>query len=205
MAMAKICPVFLKEKKIRELMAELNCSYKKALTFYVPPMPHLIDISQDPPLQTPRPVQHDTPIPMDDVTPENATNSYANITKETSSSPNKKSKAEKRRNKKQTMKDKENDVFECVSETSEVDIEIEEPPNERNRPEAMEQSSWQRLLNKLKQKLFEEQNHSWEDKIKGCVNIVFGEILSWLMKLIADKPCCNFIKQLWIATTHTSQ
>ncbi|CAG9138686.1 unnamed protein product [Plutella xylostella] len=39
MALAKVCPVYLKEKNIRELMSEYNCSYKRALTLYVPPSP----------------------------------------------------------------------------------------------------------------------------------------------------------------------
>ncbi|KAF9821791.1 hypothetical protein SFRURICE_001902 [Spodoptera frugiperda] len=38
MAMTKICPGFLKEKRIRELMAEFNCTYRRALTMYVPPV-----------------------------------------------------------------------------------------------------------------------------------------------------------------------
>lgn len=38
-ALSKMCPVYLKEKRIRELMAEFNCSYKRALTLYVPPTP----------------------------------------------------------------------------------------------------------------------------------------------------------------------
>lgn len=36
MALDRSCPVYLKEKKIRELMAEFNISYRKALTVYVP-------------------------------------------------------------------------------------------------------------------------------------------------------------------------
>jgi hypothetical protein len=36
---AKICPVFLKERKIRELMAEFSCTYRKALEMYVIPSP----------------------------------------------------------------------------------------------------------------------------------------------------------------------
>ncbi|KAF9822370.1 hypothetical protein SFRURICE_017645 [Spodoptera frugiperda] len=37
MAMTK-SPGFLKEKRIRELMAEFNCTYRRALTMYVPPV-----------------------------------------------------------------------------------------------------------------------------------------------------------------------
>lgn len=39
MALQKVCPVFKKEKRIRELMSEFNCTYRKALTIYVPPSP----------------------------------------------------------------------------------------------------------------------------------------------------------------------
>lgn len=39
MSLEKICPVYRKEKRIRELMAEFNCTYQKALTIYVPPSP----------------------------------------------------------------------------------------------------------------------------------------------------------------------
>lgn len=39
MAFDKICPYFKKEKKLRNLMSEFNCTYRKALTIYVPPSP----------------------------------------------------------------------------------------------------------------------------------------------------------------------
>lgn len=41
MALQKICPVFKKEKILRELMSDFNCTYRKALTLYVPPSPIL--------------------------------------------------------------------------------------------------------------------------------------------------------------------
>lgn len=43
MALSKNCPLFKKEKRLRELMAEFNCTYQKALTIYVPPSPRPID------------------------------------------------------------------------------------------------------------------------------------------------------------------
>lgn len=39
LALSKKCPTFLKEKRIRELMREFNCTYQKALDIYVPPSP----------------------------------------------------------------------------------------------------------------------------------------------------------------------
>ena len=35
-SLSKTCPVFLKEKRLREIMSEFNCTYRKALTIYVP-------------------------------------------------------------------------------------------------------------------------------------------------------------------------
>lgn len=37
MALSRDCPIYLKEKKIREIMSEFNCTYRRALTMYVPP------------------------------------------------------------------------------------------------------------------------------------------------------------------------
>ncbi|XP_038218704.1 uncharacterized protein LOC119837259 [Zerene cesonia] len=39
MALQKVCPVFQKERRIRELMSEFNCTFRKALSIYVPPSP----------------------------------------------------------------------------------------------------------------------------------------------------------------------
>ncbi|KAF9406702.1 hypothetical protein HW555_013009 [Spodoptera exigua] len=35
-SLSKACPRFQKEKRLRELMAEFNCTYRKALTMYIP-------------------------------------------------------------------------------------------------------------------------------------------------------------------------
>lgn len=37
LALSKTCPAFIKEKRLRELMVEFNCTYRKALTIYVTP------------------------------------------------------------------------------------------------------------------------------------------------------------------------
>ncbi|XP_045453473.1 uncharacterized protein LOC123662714 [Melitaea cinxia] len=41
MPLDKICPIFKKEKRIREIMTEFNCSYLKAISMYVPQSPIL--------------------------------------------------------------------------------------------------------------------------------------------------------------------
>lgn len=52
MALNKICPVYKKEKRIREIMSEFNCSYQKALSIYVPPSPINITESRNYPIET---------------------------------------------------------------------------------------------------------------------------------------------------------
>jgi hypothetical protein len=39
MALQRVCPIFAKEKRLREIMAEYNCTYRKALQVYVAPEP----------------------------------------------------------------------------------------------------------------------------------------------------------------------
>ncbi|CAG9136303.1 unnamed protein product [Plutella xylostella] len=39
MALAKQCPAFIRERRLREIMSEYNCTYRKALLIYVPPSP----------------------------------------------------------------------------------------------------------------------------------------------------------------------
>lgn len=39
MSLNRSCPAYLKERKIREIMAEFNVTYRKAITMYVPPQP----------------------------------------------------------------------------------------------------------------------------------------------------------------------
>lgn len=42
------CPAFKKEKRLRDLMAEFNCSYRKAVQMYVPPDPPTTCVEQPP-------------------------------------------------------------------------------------------------------------------------------------------------------------
>lgn len=37
MALSRSCPLYIKEKRLREIMAKFNCTYKKAMAMYVEP------------------------------------------------------------------------------------------------------------------------------------------------------------------------
>lgn len=199
MAMTKICPVYLKEKKIRELMAEFNCSYKKALVIYVPPSAKAFDTSEDPPLTTPSAASRNevsTPQGLD--TEINNSNTYAKVMKGVQGKSKKNSNADK---KKDCKEDEEDMIFECGSEISDEDRRTEDQPRkDEYRAENKGKITWKLLFKKLKEKILEE--GKWEDKIKGCGSIVLEALLSFVMQFIGDQPCCNFIKQLWITTTH---
>ncbi|KAJ2945878.1 hypothetical protein O0L34_g4785 [Tuta absoluta] len=77
MSMNKTCPVYIKEKRVRELMAEFNCTYRKALTLYVKPSPVPQDRVEQPIRQNDFPVLNNTPIaPVHEhITPRPAYNS----------------------------------------------------------------------------------------------------------------------------------
>lgn len=204
MAMAKICPVFKKEKRIRELMAEFNCSYKKAMTIYVPPSPIFIPYEEDQLInasQTVKEARSNPPNLEEIVIEAEMTPTYANITKESKEKPKKKSKAEKRRNrieKRNIIQEKEDEI----SEMTIIESDQEENTQPKSKTNAM---SWQMLLNKLKEKLLAAESNSWNDKIKACFSVVLERVFSFIMQLLGDLPVCNFIKQLWITTDHVYQ
>lgn len=207
MAMAKICPVFIKEKRIRELMAEFNCSYKKAITLYVQPSPQEIYTSQEPPLTTSYITSSEQPEVnvMPDI---NVTATYASVTKTSQQRSNTNHKVQTQKNRKKMHREKELEMLECGSEMSEDDNDKEQPQNSndllddsnnhRNSNSSKERWSWWLLLKKLKEVILE--NNSWEDKIKSCINIIIDGLISFIMQFIVDQPCCDFIKQLWITT-----
>lgn len=69
MALSKTCPHYLKEKKLREIMSDFNCTYRRALTMYVAPSQvdsektniehaHQQELPQNLPLSTDTPNTH---------------------------------------------------------------------------------------------------------------------------------------------------
>ncbi|XP_045761309.1 uncharacterized protein LOC123864730 [Maniola jurtina] len=182
MAMARICPIRCKEKRIRELMIEFGVSYKKAITLYVPPSP--------PPKPEPVFTEEDFPKPNKEYQDESGQSdpsagkkSYAEATKKTGSKEKKKKKKEQR------------SVFEDInwgeeSETSErmeTSEQEEEHSNQEETTEKKEDTTWKALLKKLKEKILE-RNLTWEEKIKTCWKILYSGIVSMVVKYLADWP-----------------
>lgn len=202
MAMAKICPTYMKEKRLRELMAEFNCSYKKAITLYVPPSPRGLDSAHDQPLPSNTYISSPEQPQLNTILDIDAAPTYARVTKYNQKKSKKSSKTERNKNYKKPLKEKEKEIFDWVSDLSEDECRLEEQPKDSSNSIDSNKLSWRLLLKKLKEKILEEGNSSWEDKIKSCVKIIAEGLLSLVMQFISDQPCCNFIKQLWISTSH---
>ncbi|CAG5001589.1 unnamed protein product [Parnassius apollo] len=91
MSLDRSCPIFIKEKRLRSLMAEFNCSYKKALQIYIPPEPQPVQVEQETTIlkTTQRNLNPNTPlynnipepIPVSISQNEDGVMSYANVTR----------------------------------------------------------------------------------------------------------------------------
>lgn len=117
MSLDKTCPVYIKERKIRNIMSEFNVSYRKALDMYIPPLTS-IETSDNrhtltPSYETVKATQTPTSpsIPMSPVLQTNVTFAQKTARKETVSSQrdttNKQQNANERTSQPQTDKEEE--------------------------------------------------------------------------------------------------
>lgn len=200
MALSKTCPIFLKEKRIRQLMSDFNCSYKRALTLYVPPY-------SPAPSEPPRPKTDESRNIRNDLTLPSASTrfnakTYAEcarkVPKEKVKSKDNKRKKKEDKNKtgedEWTRNEGDNISWDCFSE-EDLEINIQKQVDEQTRSKERK-ISLQALLNKLKGIIFESEM-SWKEKIQCCSDSLLQWVLSFLMQYISDWPCINFIKQ-WI-------
>ncbi|CAK1553445.1 unnamed protein product [Leptosia nina] len=175
MAMAKICPVFKKEKTIRDLMSEFNCSYKKALMLYTPPsnvflsrdeeFPNLVNNIEDPSVKE----------STRSVEPSTSKDYRAAIVKDLGN---------ENRNKK--GKRKHNWSMDYISEEG-SDEDVQETISEgrekcksQSSRSLHDQISWQILLKRLKDAFFDKENIALADKLKGDLN---GHHTNWSTKV----------------------
>lgn len=163
MALDRNCPVFIKEKKIREIMAEYNIPYRKALTMYVP-KEHAPE-----PENIPNPNNN---IFEPEVVPGTSTGiTYAEVTRNKNSSNIKKS------NPKQPITKRKDDAI-IQAETEHAD-EIHRPENEA---EGMENNvNFSVLLSRLKEIIFLN-----SDTIQTKVKNVFKCCIEWFILFLVD-------------------
>lgn len=214
MSLNKSCPAFTKEKRLRDLMAEFNCSYRRALQIYVPPEPPTW--TEEPSLPIPLPAST-TELPKSTSTPllsQNINHTYASITRKVPV-PNRdstdntyaqtpsfsqpaqsyhidqpaqeKSKKKKKKNKKKRQNESEVYNWDMSSESEAVinDI-IDESENEtQKRKERRENNKSTLNLSQLLSKLYTLIYNS-QDDIKS--KIIQGVSLSieWLVSIVGQ-------------------
>ncbi|XP_045535928.1 uncharacterized protein LOC123721381 [Papilio machaon] len=167
MALDRSCPVFIKEKKIRKLMAEYNIPYRKALLMYVPneeipqPKENVTDLSNNPTQPTPT------------VPGTSAGITYAEVTRANTSSKNKKG-----YQKQSTTKPKRKDDIISHAEVEYPD-QTYNLENETERREGND--SFRELLSRLKEIIFLK-----SDTIQSKVKNALKCCIEWLILFFVD-------------------
>lgn len=180
MALAKICPYYKKERKIRELMAEYNCTYKRALTIYVQPSPQY-EVRQEEYI-------HDNVFGR---THSDTGTTYAEVLKTTTEAyktkdvniNSTKSTAKKARNTSKENKGRiQSDEDSSVEFDSDMDLEM--PVCDENYGQEREKFSKfdvQQLLKKIKDIIFM-RKINFLKKLKLCGRVIYN----WLMDSIVE-------------------
>ncbi|XP_046976363.1 uncharacterized protein LOC124542460 [Vanessa cardui] len=200
-AFLRTCPVYRKEKRIRELMAEFNCTYKRATTIYVPPSapPSKVTLDEDnfPVFTTQR-----EPIEQRDIDqPNESSKTYAEVTKSASeyrgyskhtrkcdnTKKNTESPQKKRSRPRNTMdwdmsSDSETNTQEMPNFKS-AQKEDSYSSNRRND----ESLSFKLLLEKLRRIIFSRRS-PLNDKIMQACELMWNWAITWCINKITEFP-----------------
>ncbi|XP_045497522.1 uncharacterized protein LOC123695660 [Colias croceus] len=185
MALSKTCPMYIKEHKIRDIMADFSCTYRKALTLYVAPETAIEPEkeSEDPPPDLNSNI-FPTPIKVSDNTP-----SYADIVKtkvEIHEQKQEKAVPKKRRIKTRNNFQKNSVLdWDFSSSASEQEIKDEKP---KDQPAASsDRINFSELLLKLKDIVFLNKL-SWQAKISKLIQTCIEWIILLMVENISDWP-----------------
>lgn len=196
MSLERTCPIYVKEKRIRQLMAEFNCTYRRALTMYVPPSPIQEDKTNLDPIES-FPVLNS----YQDVNKiVNETQSYSEIvksSKKTINNENKKNKQTKRRTK---TSDKSNQSINSMdwdtsSDSEQMNVKVDEKTSRRSKEKPRQdcnQMSFSQLVEKLKNVIFV-RNISLKEKIVEALSFGLGWLISYFKAKILELPILNNI------------
>lgn len=194
-SMAKICPVYLKERRLRELMSEFNCTYRKALTLYVPPSPTPLQLESHNDVRQPFPPFEMRQMPFsrsykDVLTEADCNHNDWMIGKEqerksgSSIKPQKESK-KKVPNRNEKMRGRREQT---LGDQFGVDwnIDYESEPNDDER-EDDRKTSFSELLSRVKEVIFLN-SISIEDKIRSVVKISLEWVVIFFAGWCSDWP-----------------
>lgn len=190
MALSKTCPVFLKEKRLRELMSEYNCTYRRALTLYVPPSPMPVSVIESVQYRTTTPEAF---VDNSHVEPCNNTSYAAIVNQDRTPLKSSRKKRIPKRFKKNIIRNilvsegPENDSLQSTSDLDQDEENQEANNNSSSNNENMQKKSipWKELLQKIKVIIFERKN-SVADKIKCVASIFVDWCISIVLKHISE-------------------
>ncbi|XP_045761288.1 uncharacterized protein LOC123864710 [Maniola jurtina] len=201
-AFLRTCPVYCKERRIRELMAEFNCTYKRASTIYVPPssVPSKISIDED---NFPAFTTREEPTKQQETNqPKQNSKTYAEATKPTPG-PNKSSKSNRHKS------DKTNANTESRQKkryqprntmdwdmSSDSEIYTQEMPHTANATQGDSRSnnkrndpsrSFKLLVEKLRDIIFM-RNVTLKDKMMQACEVIWEWTVTWFKDIISELP-----------------
>ena len=208
MAMAKSCPVYVKEKRIRELMAEFNCTYKKALTIYVPPSPPTMPMITEKSFPLINNTNH-IDISLEDEVDVGASEkrsslskSYAEVSKKRSMSSKKGRQASSStkqveidigRERADSIEEQNVENIDLVSDQDSRDDE-EEIISKGKKDDKTKHSTWTAIFQQLREKILDS-TLSCEEKLNMCISIFFKSVLSNVLEIITSWPCVKLFTQ----------
>ncbi|CAG4949452.1 unnamed protein product [Parnassius apollo] len=223
MALNRQCPKYIKEKKLWEIMAEFNVSYRKAMAMYVPPekptyvptqspMPHLDNLNKMP--QLPEPIPETTNKFFSSILPVQENSTPVIYAQAASSSPINKNKLdsrgeksvrndttekiEKRRIQEPNLEEYIHDGnMSTESESSLCDQPVSEQNKKKNR-NVQPDIPFFNLLSQLKSFISNESNEPLKSRIENVVHLFFEWIITWIFKHISN---LSFLQNLLDGTS----
>lgn len=211
MALSKVCPIFHKERRIRELMAELNCSYRKAMTIYVPPEEPTEIMSQDESFPQ---LKHSDPSTTREpqlTIPSSSRRPYSEVLKDQSraSAPSAQSRADSvsptftdnnsgngsqtfTRKTPRSQPSKNKNKKKQNRNNTKWEEEFSEPESESQEPRIISASLLE-LFKKVKEIIWSKRQVSIEDKIKSCLSTIWDWLCNSVVSYISDLPVFNLL------------
>lgn len=194
MAMDKSCPVFEKEKKVRDIMTEYNCTYKRAAEIYAPSVPFNFNINGEfPPISPRSPVlpvppsskQNPERIPYNQIL---TTQAQVHKNPESSTSIPRKHKTKQKNNRQGPPRGVDFEM-EYSSDDSTNNLNTEDQASSKPRTKERRKnacgSSWCELLKKLKDIIFLK-SISITEKFKSILQVCLEFIISFCANHICD-------------------
>lgn len=208
MSLNRKCPEYLKEKRIREIMAEFNVSYRKAVTMYVPPLTPLHEPTHSPIRNVTKDNSASVPtiLQFNNVQGPNGKRTYAQAV--SSSSPLQSSKINKPveicNQKNQPKKKKKGKGQNQTQEGDRIDEEMNSTDTENSNNNFGEsknhegsRESYNRpfymFLRDIKN-IFFQKNTTLKCRIEKVVQLVFEWAIAWILQNLQNVPffSCSF-------------